>query len=109
MGAWPNNRHVANKDIKKSGKHFLVENAVRILQDGLFKFPVTDIDIPDHFGQTLFRMSSSLPDGVAIAAREKGYSIANVSKGFFYNVEPIEIVDFFDIGTRASSKSLMLR
>ena len=54
-------------------------------------------------------MSSSLPDGVAIAAREKGYSIANGSKGFFYNVEPIEIVDFFDIGTRASSKSLMLR
>jgi len=73
------------------------------------KFPVNDLDIPDHFGQTLFRMSSFLPDGVATAAREKGYSVANGSKGFFYNVEPIEVVDFFDIGTRASSKSLMLR
>ncbi len=73
------------------------------------KFPVTEIDIPDHFGQTLFRMSSALPDLVASAAREKGYSIANGSKGFFYNVAPIEVVDFFDIGTRASSKSLMLR
>ena len=27
----------------------------------------------------------------------------------FYNVEPIEIVDFFEIGTRAFSPSLMLK
>ena len=73
------------------------------------KFPVSEIDIPDHFGRTLFRMSSELPDSIASAAREKGYSIANGSKGFFYNVEPIEVVDFFDIGTRASSDSLILR
>jgi hypothetical protein len=40
---------ITNKDIKKSGKHFLVENAVRILQDGLFKFPVNDIVLKDQF------------------------------------------------------------
>ena len=45
-------------------------------------------------------MSSILPEGVSLAAREKGYSVADKSRGFFFNVEPIEIVDFFDIGTR---------
>ncbi len=73
------------------------------------KFPTTDHNIVDMNAKSLFRMSSILPDGVSLAAREKGYSISNKSRGFFYNVEPIEIVDFFDIGTRASSKSLMLR
>ena len=42
-------------------------------------------------------MSSILPEGVSLAAREKGYSVADKSRGFFFNVEPIEIVDFFDI------------
>jgi uncharacterized protein YegL len=73
------------------------------------KFPTTDHNITDINGKSLFRMSSLLPEGVSLAAREKGYSVADNSRGFFYNVEPIEIVDFFDIGTRASSKSLMLR
>jgi hypothetical protein len=63
----------------------------------------------DPYGKSLFRMSSTLPDVVAQAAREKGYSVAPASRGFFFNVEPIEIVEFFDIGTRASSQSLMLR
>lgn len=33
---------VTNVDIKKPGKLFLVENAVRTLEDSLFKFPVSD-------------------------------------------------------------------
>ena len=73
------------------------------------KFPYTDTQISDSNGKCLFRMSSPLPNGVSLAAREKGYSISDGSRGFFYNVEPIEIVDFFDIGTRASSSSMMLR
>ena len=40
---------VTNKDIKKTGKHFLVENAIRILQEGLFKFPVEDTRLKDQF------------------------------------------------------------
>tara|TARA_B100001059_G_scaffold51643_2_gene45290 strand:- start:3664 stop:5871 length:2208 start_codon:yes stop_codon:yes gene_type:complete len=40
---------ITNADIKKSGKHFLVENAVRILQDGLFKFPVEESVLKDQF------------------------------------------------------------
>ena len=33
---------ITGEDIKKSGKHFLVENAVRTFEDGLFKFPASD-------------------------------------------------------------------
>jgi len=33
---------ITGQDIKKAGKHFLVENAVRTLEDGLFKFPSSD-------------------------------------------------------------------
>ena len=40
---------ITNKDVKKSGKHFLVENAIRILQEGLFKFPVEDTRLKDQF------------------------------------------------------------
>ena len=40
---------VTNKDIKKSGKHFLVENAVRILQEGLFKFSIYDDRLKEQF------------------------------------------------------------
>lgn len=40
---------VTNEKIKKMGKHFLVENAVRILQEGLFKFPVKDNILKDQF------------------------------------------------------------
>ena len=73
------------------------------------KFPVSEDEITDIHGKSLFRMSSILPEGVSLAAREKGYSVADKSRGFFFNVEPIEIVDFFDIGTRASSQSMQLR
>ena len=40
---------ITNKDIKKMGKHFLVENAVRILQERLFKFPTEDEVLKDQF------------------------------------------------------------
>ena len=40
---------VTNADIKKSGKHFIVENAIRILQDGLFKFPVEENVLKEQF------------------------------------------------------------
>jgi hypothetical protein len=40
---------ITNKDIKKMGKHFLVENTVRILQEKLFFFPYEDETLKDQF------------------------------------------------------------
>ena len=73
------------------------------------KFPNDEDKVGDKTGMSLYRMSSVLPDCVALAAKEKGYAVEPGARGFFYNVEPIEIVDFFEIGTRAFSPSLMLK
>jgi hypothetical protein len=48
----------------------------------------------------LYRMSSALPGHLAKFAEDKGYSIADGSRGFIFNGDPKCIVDFFEIGTR---------
>lgn len=78
-------------------------------KDSPLKFPKAEEDVKDPYGQVLFRMSSPLPKVVAMAAQERGYDVREGARGFFFNVEPLEIVEFFDIGTRASSQSMMLR
>ena len=40
---------MTNKDIKKLGKNFLVENAVRIIQEGHFYFPIEDTVLESQF------------------------------------------------------------
>ena len=50
----------------------------------------------------LFRMSSPLPEHLVGAAKEKGYKTDGEARGFIFNGDAVEIVDFFDIGTRAA-------
>jgi hypothetical protein len=46
-------------------------------------------------------MSSQLPAHLIDYAQSTGIDARNESRGFIYNAEPAEIVDFYDIGTRA--------
>lgn len=66
------------------------------------KFPSSESGLPDSYAKMLFRMSSPLPQHLAGFAKEKGHSVDAESRGFMFNAEAGEIVDFFDIGTRAS-------
>lgn len=66
------------------------------------KFPASDTGLPDSYAQLLFRMSSALPPHLAAFAREKGYAVTSESRGFVFNADATEIVEFFDIGTRAA-------
>lgn len=66
------------------------------------EFPDTDVSLPDNYAKTLFRMSSPLPPHLARYAQEKGFSVGVEARGFMLNADTIQIVDFFDIGTRAS-------
>jgi hypothetical protein len=50
----------------------------------------------------LFRMSSPLPPHLLAFAKDKGRSVDTESRGFMFNAEAAELVEFFDIGTRAS-------
>ena len=47
-------------------------------------------------------MSSQLPEHLIRFAQEKGNTVGIESRGFMFNAEAAELVDFFDIGTRAS-------
>ncbi len=66
-------------------------------------FPASEQDLSDPYAQLLFRMSSPLPEHLVRFAQEKGYIVGMESRGFMYNTEKAaQIVEFFDIGTRAS-------
>jgi hypothetical protein len=63
-------------------------------------FPISESGLVDEYSRMLFRMSSQLPIHLAKFAGDKGYSIADGSRGFIFNGDPKCIVDFFEIGTR---------
>lgn len=65
-------------------------------------FPAGEMSLNDEYSKMLFRMSSLLPAGLTSYAQEKGYKVSGESKGFILNAEASDIVDFFDIGTRAA-------
>jgi hypothetical protein len=65
-------------------------------------FPSSAASLPDDYARMLFRMSSPLPDHLVKAVQEKGGSVTSDARGFVFNADGTEIVEFFDIGTRAS-------
>lgn len=75
---------------------------VSALGSDTIKFPSSESGLPDNYAKMLFRMSSALPPHLAAFARDKGYAVNSESRGYMFNAEAGEIVDFFDIGTRAS-------
>jgi len=66
------------------------------------EFPASENGLPDTYAKLLFRMSSQLPDHLIRFALEKGFKVGMESRGFMFNADAVQIVDFFDIGTRAS-------
>jgi hypothetical protein len=66
-------------------------------------FPTSESGL-DEYGRLLFRMSSAFPAHLIPVAREKGYATAgNEARFFGYKAGYEVIVDFFEIGTRASN------
>ncbi|WP_321865381.1 vWA domain-containing protein [Paraburkholderia tropica] len=65
-------------------------------------FPSAESGLPDSFAKLLFRMSSPLPDHLIRFAQNDGAAVAMEARGFTFNAEASEIVQFFDIGTRAA-------
>jgi hypothetical protein len=63
-------------------------------------FPPSETALNDEYSRMLFRMSSPLPAHLAKFAGDKGYAIADGSRGFIFNGDPQCVVDFFEIGTR---------
>ncbi|TMS54780.1 vWA domain-containing protein [Mycobacterium sp. DBP42] len=65
-------------------------------------FPASDASLPDQFSRLLFAMSSLLPSQMRSLASNQGHRVEEGSKGFVYNADVAGIVQFLEIGTRAS-------
>lgn len=84
------------------GEVLILNIHVSSLGADAIRFPSSDSGLPDDYAKLLFRMSSQLPEHLIRFAQEKGHTVGIESRGFMFNAEAAEIVDFFDIGTRAS-------
>jgi hypothetical protein len=65
-------------------------------------FPDSAAGLPDHFAQTLFEISSVLPERTRKEASAEGYNVNAQSRGFAFNADLVEAIRFLDIGTRLS-------
>jgi hypothetical protein len=64
------------------------------------QFPSSETVCPDTYAKLLFRMSSVLPSRVSRLVSDKGYRLGESARGFMFNADPKDIVNFFEIGTR---------
>jgi hypothetical protein len=65
-------------------------------------FPDNEAALPDQYARLLFSMSSTLPDHMRAYAHQQGVSVSEGTRGFVFNADMTSVVQFLDIGTRAS-------
>ncbi|WP_433221233.1 hypothetical protein ACQP00_20050 [Dactylosporangium sp. CS-047395] len=65
-------------------------------------FPDHDGALPDEYARSLFAMSSVLPSHMRGYAMSQDIKAGEAARGFGYNADIIAIVQFLEIGTRAS-------
>lgn len=65
-------------------------------------FPDSETGLPDSFARTLFGMSSLLPSHMRAYASQQGFPASDATRGFVYNADIASVVQFLDIGTRAT-------
>ena len=65
-------------------------------------FPDSDEGLPNQYAKLLFNMSSTLPDHMRNYAQQQGVAVSEGTRGFVFNADMTSIVQFLDIGTRAS-------
>ncbi len=67
------------------------------------EFPSDDSVLPDEFARMLFSISSVLPGPFQRAATDIGLKMAEGTRGFVFNGDPVSVVQFFEIGTRPAN------
>jgi hypothetical protein len=65
-------------------------------------FPASEANLPDDFARLLFGMSSPLPPHMHSYAATQGIAVSEGSRGFVFNADITSVVQFLDIGTRAT-------
>ena len=65
-------------------------------------FPDGEAVLPNKYAKTLFNVSSVLPNHMRTYAMQQGYPVSGETRGFVFNADVTSVVQFLDIGTRAS-------
>jgi len=65
-------------------------------------FPDSPVILADDYARQLFAMSSRLPPHMRSYAGQQGFPVSEASRGFVYNADMTSVVQFLDIGTRAT-------
>lgn len=65
-------------------------------------FPAGGDHLPDDFARLLFSMSSPLPPHMLSYATTQGLAVSEGSRGFVFNADITSVIQFLDIGTRAT-------
>lgn len=65
-------------------------------------FPSAEESLTDEFARMLFTMSSPLPPHMVAYATSQGIATSEGSRGFVFNADITSVVQFLDIGTRAT-------
>jgi hypothetical protein len=66
-------------------------------------FPDTEEGLPDQYAQLLFQMSSVMPEAMRMNAQQNGFKVSEKSRGFVFNADLTTVIEWLDIGTRASN------
>src|SRR5256885_1305209 len=67
------------------------------------ELPASDDGLPDKFAKQLFEMSSNLTPFMISRAQELGMPADEGARGFVFNAQPVQIIQFLDIGTRPAN------
>ncbi|WP_298349734.1 vWA domain-containing protein [Ferrimicrobium sp.] len=65
-------------------------------------FPDSEAALENQYARTLFNLSSTLPSGMRSYTQQQGIPVSDGTRGFVFNADVTSIVQFLDIGTRAS-------
>jgi len=67
------------------------------------ELPSAPDGLPDEFAQLLFAMSSPLTPFMISRAKEMGMPAEDGAHGFIFNAQPLQVIQFLDIGTRPAN------
>ena len=62
-------------------------------------FPNEVDNLNNKFSRLLFDMSTPLNENMVRIALQKGYNISNNPKGYIYNGNAVDLINFLNIGT----------
>ncbi len=92
------------KNLRTSDGEVLVFNA-HVSSDlgSPVKFPDNDSSLPNGNARLLYKLSSVLPTRMRDLAKPE-FQLSDNARGFVYNGELVDIINFLDIGTRVTAR-----